>query len=162
MITLGETVLDQTQGVIHRYPNRPDWGDGPWYDEPDLVIWRNSPTWLPCMVIRHTSLGHLCGYCGVGRDHPYYKAMDSEVPVDVHGGVTWSNEMIGGPEDDKFIKPFGSVWWIGFDAGHSYDLTPSFKELGIGGIGSYKDIDYMRSECNKLAIQLGLLSVFEL
>jgi hypothetical protein len=39
--------------------------------------------------------------------------------------------------------------FIGFDCAHSYDLMPGWKLEGLGG--TYRDIEYVQKECEKLA-----------
>lgn len=111
----------------HRAPIK--WPPGPWTHEPDKVSWTDPATGRPCMIHRNR-MGNLCGYVGVDPGHPWYK-VDYDTPlVTVHGGLTYSdlcdpdgNEEYGlchipepGCPDD--------VWWLGFDTGHAFDLTP--------------------------------------
>ena len=35
-------------------------------------VW-TSEVGLPCIIVRHSTLGHLCGYVGVLRGHPWYE-----------------------------------------------------------------------------------------
>lgn len=44
---------------------------GPWDAEPDKVQWIDEETGLDCLIVRNR-LGALCGYVGVGPDHPYH------------------------------------------------------------------------------------------
>lgn len=46
------------------------WGEGPWQTEPDRKEWRTA-TGLPGLIVRNRS-GALCGYVGVGPDHPWH------------------------------------------------------------------------------------------
>lgn len=97
--------------------------------------------------------------------------------LEVHGGLTYSdkcNDHIchvpqpGEPED---------LWWLGFDANHGGDLAPrldaitkrAFYALGDGeewernhqwmhdNYETYRDIDYVKAEVEKLAEQLANL-----
>ena len=83
------------------------WGEGPWNDEPDLVIWVDPSTHLICLVKRHAEFGSLCGYVGMlpdldvhGRgyreDLPGHLGNDDrfrsiDCTFDVHGGITYSD-----------------------------------------------------------------------
>lgn len=90
----------------------PAWGPGPWDDDPDREQWF-GPGRLPCLIAR-TAAGTVCGYVGVGRQHPLHGAEDYDVQVTLaltHADlpeITWA--------DGKL--PAGEVteagWWIGF------------------------------------------------
>lgn len=139
------------------------WGIGPWNDEPDKLEGVDKETKLDCLILRHESIGHLCGYVGINKDHKLFKAEYSacflkencgksycdhtlDLIIDVHGGLTFSNSI---PESS--IK---DLWWFGFDCSHSGDLAPGMNRfLGMTG-GIYRDIDYVKQECEKLAKQL--------
>lgn len=152
-----------------RFPNehfdspRSSWGEGPWETEPDRIEWKTEAG-LPA-IIRRNRLGNLCGYVAVPPGHPAHgKAWDS-IPVDAHGGVTYAEPCSGevchvpepGEPDD--------VWWVGYDCSHAWDLMPAMRaaikklmpdqpdEL-IAGLGTYRDLDYNRGECESLAKQL--------
>jgi len=43
---------------------------------------------LPCSIWRHEQLGHLCGYIGVPKGHPWYGKDYDAIEADVHGGLT--------------------------------------------------------------------------
>jgi hypothetical protein len=65
------------------------------------------------MVI-HNTYGYRCGYVRIPKTHPWYG--ESEPPVDVHGGITFSEFDVpcdkGGADDG---------WWLGFDCAHGGD-----------------------------------------
>jgi hypothetical protein len=147
--------------------DRTRYAAGPWDHEPDRVEFREHG--FPCIVLRHESLGHLCGYVGVPKGHPAYghgyetdyeRDADGDwdfskpIPhplsnVSVHGGITYADRCHGrvchvpqpGESDD--------VWWLGFDAAHHMDSNPVYRFTGI-----YRTVDYMRAECALLAEQL--------
>lgn len=73
---------------------------------------------------------------------------------DVHGGLTFS----------KFGKD-SDLWWFGFDCAHSGDLIPyQLSWISPSDMGRfseiieavYRDIEYVKSECDSLALQLSL------
>lgn len=123
------------------YPrDKSKWGDGPWQDEPDEDSWTDKATDLPCQAQRNMLTGAWCGYVGVSDDHPATKmSRDAlEGALIVHGGVTY----IGHRDNDDRL-------WIGFDCGHFDDYMPGMPYLG--SLASYKPLDYVKSECGKLA-----------
>jgi hypothetical protein len=165
-----------------KFLDKTTWGEGPWNSEPDKVQWTDPATGLPCMIHRAKTTGSWCGYVGVGSGHPHYGIHDfSEIPVSVHGGITFADKCDPGfnPETGEGIchipepgEP-DDVYWFGFDCGHAFDLMPAMhatmREIGFvptarGHITdslwnpeTYRDIDYVRSECTILASQLAVL-----
>jgi hypothetical protein len=139
----GNTVPRQFRGVV--LP------PGPWHDEGDHEDFR-SPEDVPCIIHRNR-VGAWCGYVAVPPGHPWHGANYTEVPAEVHGGLTYSDGCNGeichvpshGESDD--------VWWLGFDCCHSGDMT--FYDLVDGRIwaGVYKTADYARAETLRLAAQ---------
>jgi hypothetical protein len=111
-------------------------------------------------------IGHLCGYVRAPDDHPYhgvgyddcpwlcrrqarehYCAHTAETVFRAHGGVTFS----------AADPALGEGWWLGFDAAHSGDLQPAIlAALGrsVDGDDVYRDVAYMRGQCELLAEQL--------
>ena len=103
-----------------------------------------------CVVKRHPSLGHLCGYVHIPKSHPlwgksYDELYELGVNVDVHGGLTFSDQE-------------GDAWVFGFDCAHFGDLVPSTlaHDFGIGDV--YRDMEYVTAETKSLAEQLQVLS----
>lgn len=89
-------------------------------------------------IIRTPTL-HLCGYVQVPETHSLYKRHYSDCELSVHGGLTYGAEA---------EAPFRG-YWIGFDCAHSGDFSPK-----IGIRGTYRDIDYVQAECERLIDQL--------
>lgn len=150
-------------------PNPEDkstWPPGPWHSEPDLLVWTDPETSYHCHI-RRGSVGALCGYVGVAKNHPafgmhYYDRPDDLNPtvewwrrhvtnwvqykisdINVHGGLTFSDGS-------------GDLWLFGFDCAHVFDLIPcgtqytrDFKNTEV-----YRDIEYVKHECAFLAKQL--------
>lgn len=79
---------------IYHVPDRHPSGDGPWKAEADKVSWIDPDTGLPC-IMRRDSDGALCGYVGVGPDHPLAgfdeKSLPHDPPIVVHGGVDYAS-----------------------------------------------------------------------
>lgn len=145
--------------------------EGVWQFEPDKMQWEDPATKLPCLIVRNQA-GALCGYVGVPEGHPFYGKDYSDLPVECHGGLTFS-DFCGEHEDGICHKPSPGepekVWWLGFDCGHGGDIIPSFIKLHeemkkkdgfelktfTGARGeTYKDIAYVQNECRELAKQL--------
>ena len=131
------------------------WGEGPWLSEPDRMEFRHRG--LPCLIRRNMALGILCGYVGVPPGHPWHGKNYDDVDAGVDGGLTYSGKCDG--EEGEGICHVAEkgedadVWWLGFDAGHSFDLVPVMVERGLS-TGTYRDVSYMKRECISLADQV--------
>lgn len=151
--------------------DREKWGDGPWTAEPDRVEWRRPGSALPRLVLRGPH-GSWCGYVGLPPGHPEHgrkawgtgdgeksERLDS---LDVHGGVTYTNECAGSICHVPREGESEHVWWIGFDCAHSGDLSPGIECLinreGAFGRsllnGVYRDVAYVIANTEELARQL--------
>ena len=82
---------------------------------------------------------HHCGYVAVPEKY-IGDNYDEHYDIDVHGGLTFASTIID--IDEK--------WLFGFDAAHSGDKTAYINRPG----DTFKDVDYMANECEKLAKQL--------
>ena len=130
-------------------------GTGPWNDEPDKMQWKDPATGLPCLIVRN-QMGALCGYVGVSKGNRYYQKDYANLDdVNVHGGLTYSGK--GTPqvrcelEDDDDHR----LWWLGFDTAHAGDLVPGIPFTQRSG-DQYRDLEYVKKECERLAAQLAL------
>ncbi len=162
--------------IFHRYLDRTNWDQGEWDSEPDICVWRDVWTEYYCMASRHPNFGAWCGYVGIPSSHPMYGSRyDSASFPDfsVHGGVTYSS----------FAPPMGvdkvgdQLYWIGFDCVHYCDLMPcDYAKIitrgtkaenreneidkaleTLGGVAFkpvYRDLIFVRTECEALARQL--------
>jgi hypothetical protein len=120
-------------------------GDGPWLNEPDRIEWQEHG--FVCMAIRHSELGHWCGYVGVTAAHPWYRYNASNLTF-VHGGVTKAC-------DGKIHTSDEPIWWIGFDCAHYTDLVPGLHRNGIIIPWCvYRTEAFVRAEVADLAAQL--------
>ena len=121
--------------------------------EPDKLTFTYKG--LPCVLLKHPSMRHWCGYVGVPKDHPLYdKDNDDELvmSLDAHGGITWTGL---GKKLSSLCKP--KYWYIGFDCAHAGDYVPGVYErdgIKSGEKNIYRDILYVKNECIKLAKQL--------
>ena len=149
-------------------------GDGPWVAEPDKAQWLDEETGLDCLIVRNRH-GALCGYVGLPPVHPLHGKSYDEVhdvtDIQVHGSLTFAGLCQEGAEDGPGIchvpepgRP-AEVWWLGFDCGHSFDLSPGLVAIiaesraqmrefvGLPG-ETYRTFEYVRGEVTSLARQL--------
>ena len=146
---------------------------GPWQAEPDKMQWEDPETKLPCLILRNKHSGHLCGYVGVSKGHPYFEKTysggwedhtDPESRLDVHGGLTFSEFCADNQEEGICHVPGEGeddhVWWFGFDCAHHMDRSFFLAKdlpkstMDIFATGVYRDLEYVRQECTSLAKQL--------
>lgn len=73
---------------------------------------------FPLGLLEREERGEANGYVGLPPEHPWHgKSYDElNTVVDIHGGLTWSNNYLPANEKD----PDG-LWWIGFDTAHYQD-----------------------------------------
>ena len=66
------------------------------------------------------------GYVRIPEGHEYYEKTYDDIPVNVHGGLTFGDHVFG---KDKY---FSDGYWVGFDTAHYGDnrhLWPMYKVL---------------------------------
>ena len=109
---------------------------------------RFTHLYLTCVGIRNKMFGHWCGYVVIPSDFGH--TVD-ENQISVHGGVTYNGETYANVGDSNDIL-------IGFDANHFNDITEYsltiFKNMMEVNGSSYKDIDFIKSECISMAEQI--------
>lgn len=145
----------------YRTIDKSAWGEGPWQDEPDKMQFTDKATGLPCLIVRASSHGGLCGYVGVSEGHPNFGRDYNDVYADVHGGLTFSDFCAHGANVDESRHICHApapdepdrVWWLGFDCAHSGDFSPAYDHRH-GGYGSYRNIAYVKAQIVRLAGQL--------
>ena len=133
-----------------RHIDRSTWGRGPWDDEPDRVEFEHAG--LPCLLKRNRG-GVWCGYAAVPPDHPWHGTHYDEVPVDVHGGLTYADACRGSICHVPQPGEPDNVWWFGFDSGHVGDVIPALPQV-TEWTDDYRDMAYVRAETTRLAEQL--------
>jgi len=128
---------------------------GEWMNEPDKMQWKTKAG-LDGLIVRNSN-GCLCGYVGIGPQHPNYQKKYDDLHVSCHGGLTYGDMCQGAichvPEPGEPEH----LYWLGFDCAHSGDDSPShahYREWHA----TYRDIDYVRDEVESLAEQLAALS----
>jgi hypothetical protein len=133
--------------IEYRNVDKSLWHRGQWDSEPDKKQWLDEATGLPCLIVRQSSSGHLCGYVGVPFGHLLWKVDENEA---------------GNDDICHIVEPGepDNVWWFGFDCAHSGDLThftDGERDLSQWTRhDSYRDWAYVESECRSLAKQLTL------
>ena len=156
----------------YRTFDKSEWGDGPWMSEPDKLQWQDEATGLPCLIVRNTRVtGALCGYVGLAEGHPDFGKGYDDVPVEVHGGLTFAEFCRDSDDEAEGIchRPAPGepdhVWWLGFDCSHASDISPRMETIyrkwplgrtlyGGGLEETYKPIAYVKAEVTQLAAQL--------
>jgi hypothetical protein len=124
---------------------------GEWKKEPNRLNWKHAG--LDCMLVRHPTLLHWCGYVGLPANHPDFGKDYDSVPVDVHGGLTYAKACDGHichiteNGDDK-------TWWLGFDCAHLGDCSPGSRSYFNCPGDTYKNLEYVKGETEQLALQL--------
>lgn len=67
-------------------------------------------------------------YIPIPITHPWAKKEEHEIPLDVHGGVTWSEEKLPWDEEKK------DMWFIGWDYNHYCNTSDAFIGKSYGKI----------------------------
>lgn len=136
-------------------------GNGEWNNEPNVVEWQqgygvveavsdNTTTvgaldLYDCCILRHPSMGHLCGYVRIPTDHFFFSLTDMDAVIDAHGGITYDRT----EGDDR---------WIGFDCAHGGDFVPSIGTMLQDE--SYRNVEYVKREVTKIVNQLAQARAF--
>ena len=83
-------------------------------------------------------LGHRCGYVKIPSNHHFYQKnynwIDDNYDIEVHGGLTFSEEKVGSFSENG--------WYIGFDCAHYGDTLETCTK------------EYVESQCKKLINQI--------
>ena len=167
------------------------WARGPWDDEPDEVLWTDSESGYHCVIARSdmgTLCGYVgvdSKHPAYGKERDEGQCRD----LDAHGGITFTSGH--DPSLSKHDgKPVEGLWWFGFDCMHlNYDVSPAergivnfFRQLkdvpevnkkelnsAISGLermhkgwkSTYRDIPYVKTQINKLVMQLMAYKLIE-
>lgn len=76
---------------------------------------------------------HPCAYVKIPINHPFYKKSYDKIPIDCHGGLTYSKDcLLQGTPDEQ------SGWWIGWDYAHYNDYAPYHSEAEATIMGLHK------------------------
>lgn len=115
-----------------------------WETEPDKV--ELEYLGLKCWVLRRQGMKHLCGYVELPPESSLndLASITWDSDLEVHGGVTFEGKL----EVDDLRK------YVGFDCAHAGDIVPGMRDSGDTHYSTYKSVEYVTSECKKLAEQI--------
>ena len=131
---------------------------GKWNSEPDYCRWiRNG---LVCVALRDMSLGIWKGFVGLDKSHPCFGQSVEDVLkapsmldafLSIYGGICTAGYLPSRYEEDA-----KKLWWLGCETSHGGDLYPLLKttpdmDIMLSG-QTYKDLNFIRRETNKLAM----------
>lgn len=116
------------------------WPAGEWHNEPNCILWVDRGTGLKCVIFRHYYYGTLCGYVYASlSDLPPNEDLN-ELDFNVHGRTLQADVC-----KDSYI--------IGFCCDHLWDFCPGISKTAHQN-SEYKNIEYVRLQCESLAQQL--------
>lgn len=98
----------------------------------------------------------LCAYVGVPTDHPLVGFRYDDIPLDVHGGLTYAGAGLIGLGKD--------LYWFGWDYAHSGDYCVYYDTTGIGSDRTHEKRwlpGEVAAEAREAAKQLARLRVEE-
>ena len=139
---------------------------------------------LQCVAGINSTMAHRCGYVGIPKSRPLHGVGYSDgshalaeiwrqnkhgkigargiiplvchsnddcpspdVVFDVHGSLTYAGGHKAFPVNNE------GLWWFGFDCGHDCDEPiPEYASYSLSGV--VRSLDYVVTECNRLAEQL--------
>lgn len=132
---------------------------GPWSQEADKIAWTDADTGYGIIIRRSPLMLNLCGYVGVGPDHPlagFNRSSIRAVGVDAHGGIDYASpcqkhepEHVSICHVSESLLPAGQTqrmyanaavehgddaWWIGFSCDKAGDLVPRPNGIGHGSM----------------------------
>lgn len=103
---------------------------------------------LKCVVLFIIN-SHRCGYVRVPKDNPAFKLNYNDVPVIVHGGLTFGDKTL----DDMAEEGY---YWFGFDCAHAGDMIQGM--LCFDSKEHFWTTEDVEMETNKLAEQLSKIT----
>lgn len=114
------------------------------------------------------------GYVALPKSHPYWGKDYNDIPIRVHGGLTFGGQgggvaylrpyVLGGKEKGKLDPmswPDPNLWWIGFDTSHLGDFITYNNESHPDPCGVFWTIEMVERETEELAKQLSELTSSE-
>ena len=125
-----------------------------WEIEPDYLHCIDEETGYFYYIYRDPEFKHLCGYVEIPNTHKVYwlSYMDELFyDIDVHGGVAYTGTL-----ENPYAKDIRHNYVVGFDCNYAGDYAPGRKYPDCYKVSKkdYKDMDFVISECKKLAKQL--------
>jgi len=80
----------------------------------------------------------LCAYAGIPITHPLAGFGYDDIPVEAHGGLTFSGE--GGAKNSKGVATWPEgFWWYGWDYAHAGDYCDYYDKLSFGERMNYRE-----------------------
>jgi len=164
--------------IVKKWKNR-----GPWDSEPESHTFSHSG--LQCDMQRNFS-GAWCGYVLIPKSHQLHGCGYSD-PVPEKLVFIWNRKKkepvnletdLGvmsvaladyvNPSIDLILHAHGGLtyasahkdgrWIFGFDCAHAWDLPPDYDEKWRSSDQVYRDFEYVKASCRKLANQLSEIS----
>lgn len=105
---------------------------------------------FPYAIVRVPERGHYCGYIAVPPKHPWYGMDEYDLPVSVHGGITYTTHS-SNEEDAYPVQLVVDAYWFGFDCAHYMDISPGSGYNPPGA--TFKNRDYVYNEIESMATQ---------
>ncbi len=115
------------------------WPAGPWDAEPDRFEWRSAEFPQLALLTVRNRMGAWCGYVGLPPGYWRYGVAYDHLPLDAHGGLTFSGRCHGHICHEPEPGEPEHVWWLGFDCLHFRDTAPGMLALrSFGGHATYR------------------------
>jgi hypothetical protein len=154
--------------------------NGIWKTEKIKSTWIDRESGYRCAIVRHTRMGHLCGYVKVPQEHSFVgknvsdcvQVSDEVLKRHIQPGkdvgyialVFAQNIEDGFLPIDLAVSVHGGLtysqcdedmeWWLGFDCSHCDDICPGYWSSDLDRDREYRDWNYVERQCNRLANQL--------
>jgi hypothetical protein len=134
---------------------------GPWFEEPDAILWHDKALDTRFLILRAPGSLHLCGYVGMTEYPPILQMEPDEAPRTVRP-VSYISDAF--PVSEVSFVPTetdGLRSVVGFDCGQTWDYCPGHHEIEMNKIrrkrttpdrlaNSYRDITYTAHHCREL------------
>jgi hypothetical protein len=130
-----------------------------WEIEPDELHFVDEKTGYKCVIWRHHELGNLNGYVIFPKDSKLYKLYkDSNYNYFYDNPIFVNNIRVHGLIFRGDCLPYlEGEFALGFDCGYHSDIVPYIdyrrSSSDLSNV-TYKNIEYVKKECTKLASQL--------
>ena len=126
-------------------------------------------------IVHVGPLGSLCAYVRIPDDHKWNELVDKvteyqlgehkrmsyngydDIPLDVHGGLTFSRRITD--NGDSWKQNFTPGAWVGWDYAHCDDIVPGLMAHGLpsfcyNGSGHYWSHEEVTADCKKAIDQM--------
>lgn len=134
---------------------------GPWFEEPDALMWHDKALDTRFLILRAPGSLHLCGYVGLTEDHHVLQMEPEEAPRTVRP-VSYICDAF--PVSEVSFVPTameGLRGVVGFDCGQTWDYCPGHHEIELKKMprmrtsadrlpNFYRDITYTAHHCREL------------